>query len=780
MRLVFRLFLCLTVASAVLVAFVAAQPHRPLSEILPKSTALYDDQHQLLRLTTATDERYRLWLSLSDYPQQFIDAVLLQEDEWFYRHFGVNPYGLLRGAVQTYILGNAPQGGSTISMQLARLLWRLDTKTIGGKLEQIARAVQLEIQYSKADILEAYLNYAPYGRNIEGAATAALIYFNKSPHQLTLVENLTLAVLPKNPNGYLKPQDRQINKALQQARNRLYKRWLVLHPQDRKWQNAFHLDYPFRAIEKLPFFAPHFVEQVLQQQGTLSHSASVIETSLSRRLQYRLEQLVRQYLQRRHSQGITNAAAILIDNRTMQVKALIGSGDYFNRAIEGQINGTSVKRSPASTLKPFIYALAFEQGKMHAETVLKDIPTAFNDYLPENYEGNFLGPISVTQALLQSRNIPAIDAAAQLKPDLYDWLTQVGIHLPKDKAHYGLTVALGGAELSMQQLATLYAMLANGGQWKPLQWRAKVRSEIGKNVLTPEAVFIVNDILVKNSRPDFTHKALNRLPVYWKTGTSNGLRDAWTAGFFGHYTLVVWLGNFNNQSNPHFIGRQLAAPLFLQIVDALVADEPMMENQINRQVPTKLKRLAVCAADGNLPNPWCAERKKVWFIAGVSPIKVSRIYQPVMIDNQTGMMACPPYDPKTSHQEIFEFWPTDLLQLFAQAGLAKRRPIRNPACPYAQQQQDLSAKLHEQPRIITPLADRVYSINARQSTITLSAAAIGNVEKLYWFANHRFLGESSANGQLGWQPELSGQYQITVIDELGRSTKIQIGVNIVR
>ncbi|WP_373779169.1 penicillin-binding protein 1C [Glaesserella sp.] len=742
-------------------------PHPPLKARFTYSTAIYDDQNQLIRLTTAEDERYRLWTPLNQISPELIDAVLLQEDQWFYWHWGVNPYGLVRGAVQTYLLGNSPQGGSTLTMQLARILWQIDSRSIGGKLEQILRAVQLEMQYSKEDILEAYFNFAPYGRNIEGAGTASLIYFNKANRQLNLAEAMTLAILPKNPSAYIRQNNQQLNPALWQARNQLYQRWLTAHPEDKQWQSDFQLSYPLRPLEKLPFIAPHFTDQMLSQYPEKGE----IKTTLNSQMQRLVERATQRYLAQLGQKGIENAAVLLVNHRTMEVKALVGSGNYLNRTISGQINGTAVKRSYGSTLKPFIYALAFEQGLAHSKTVLKDLPTTFNDYSPENYEGNFLGPIPLEQALIQSRNIPAIEMASKLRsPDLYDLLQQAQMYLPKSKAYYGLSLVLGGAELSVQQLSTLYAMLANQGGWQPLKWLQNSPTIFTKQLLSRESAVMISNILAKTPRTDVYNKSLiTRLPLYWKTGTSNGLRDAWTVGYFGDFTLVVWFGNFNNKSNPHFIGRSLATPLFLQIADNVIAQNPKMAD-ILRDADLNLKSIEVCAADGNLPNVYCQQRVKTDFIPGKSPIKISHIYQAFQVEKESDLLACPPYNSQLSEQKIYEIWSSDFEKIFAQAGIIKRKPIVNPQCPYLQQNQSLQLLADQQLKITSPQGHREYILARNNSDkIPLTATTTSDVNTLYWFVNNSYLGASSPLQPLLWEPKTSGQYQLSVTDEKGRS-----------
>lgn len=750
-------------------------PYPSLKDHFPYSTAVYDEQHNLLRLTTAKDEKYRLWTPIEEISPKLIDAVLFQEDEWFYWHLGINPYGLIRGAWQTYILKNSPQGGSTITMQLARVLWHIDSRTLSGKIEQILRAIQLEIRYSKKEILEAYFNFAPYGRNVEGAGTASLIYFNKHNTQINLAEAMTLAILPKNPNGYIRQNNHQLNSSLFNARNRLYQRWLLTHPDDVKWQTDFQLNYALRPLEKLPFFAPHFVDQLLQQYPT----KNTLISTLNSKQQRLIERITQRYLSQQYQLGIHNASVLLVDNNTMEIKALVGSGNYFNSSLSGQINGTLTKRSYGSTLKPFIYALAFDQGLAHSRTILKDLPTTFGEYQPENYEGNFLGPVSVTQALLQSRNIPAIEVASKLSPDLYDWLKHADITFPQPKSHYGLSLVLGGAELNVQQLASLYAMLANQGNWSPLKMLKNATLPAPKSLLSKESAVMIHDILRQNSRPDRQNKAiLSPLPLYWKTGTSNGLRDAWTAGYFGHYTLIVWLGNFNNKSNPHLIGRNLAAPLFLQLTDSLIASEPNMRDIVTDNA--NLKEVLVCQADGNLPNQYCPQQVKTWFIPGTSPIMVSQLHQAFTVLKNTDMLACQPYSHEKTEQKIYEMWSSDFQQLFAQAGIMKKSPIVNPACPYEQQNQALQYLHENNPIIRSPLANRDYYINPQveKDSITFSATVAANVNTLFWFVNNTFIGETKPNRPLLWHPKTAGNYYVSVIDDQGRESSMPVRVKL--
>ena len=754
-------------------------PHKPLRDWLPSSTAVYDARGRLLRLTLASDDRYRLWVPLKDISPALVDGVLLHEDRWYAWHPGFNPYGLARGAWVTYVSHGNRQGGSTVTMQLARLLWRLNTRSPWGKLRQVARAVQLELFYSKAQILEAYLNYAPYGRNVEGVGAASVAYFDKSASALSLPEALTLAVIPQDPSRRLQASDgatEVIGKQLATSRNRLYARWKVIHPQDAALQSLFALPLRLRPLSQLPFEAPHAVDQILAARriDTLDADSRVVST-LDIDLQHVLERQVGRYIERNDARGIRNAAAILVDTRDMGIKALVGSANYRSADIQGQVNGTLAKRSPGSTLKPFIYGLGFDQGVLHPQTVLRDVPTAFGPYTPENFDGHFLGPVTATEALVRSRNIPAVWVASQLQqPSLYQFLRDAGISRMASEKHYGLALVLGGGEVTMQELAGLYAMLANRGELRPLRLLAADPQVSGTRLLSDESSFMVMDMLRQNPRPDETTGAQPaRLPVYWKTGTSWGFRDAWTAGSFGPYVLVVWVGNFDGSSNQAFVGVEAAAPLFFQMVDALRAAEPRMAEPV-RHMPANLRRVEICLASGDLPNQWCPQHGMTWFIPGKSPIRVSQVHRPVVIDDATGQPACPPYADKRTHVEVYEFWPSELQRVFAQAGIPRRTPPRNDACSDA-------GIDGEPPAITSPLRGSIYAMRLKRADdrIAFSANADASVREMYWFVNDAYVGRSAPGEPLFWQPAAAGNYEVRVVDDRGRSDARPLGVSVV-
>ena len=767
----FRIFraLCLVALTIVVIVAVARLwPKQKLSDALPSSTAIYDSHGALLRLTLARDQQYRLWVPLAEIPPELVEAVLLHEDRYFRYHPGVNPWALLRAAFKTYS-GSTKQGGSTLTMQLARLHHKLNTRSPWGKLKQIAWALSLEVRYSKEEILEAYLNAAPYGGNIEGVAAACLIYFGKRPNTLSLPEILMLAVIPQSPVSRT-PSD-EAHERLSKARMRLFERWAEIHPEAREQAGLASAPLYLQGKERLPFEAPHFTTMLLAEGA---RQPSEIQTTLDLRLQKLLERHMRHYLSRTQRRGLNNASALLVDWTTMEVKAWLGSANFYDASLQGQFNGALGKRSPGSTLKPFIFALAIDQGVLHPMTVLRDSPQSFGPFAPENFDGKFVGPINAQNALNRSRNIPAVVVNAQLKnPSLHEFLKKAHVAKLASEAHYGLALALGGGEVTMAELAALYAVLPNRGNWRPLETRAaKPPTAQGKDegtrLLSEEAAFIALDMLEKNPRPDVAFAGrLTPLPVAWKTGTSWGFRDAWTAGVIGRYVLVVWLGNFDGSSNPEFRGVDAAAPLFFKIADALMATDDTIK--VVRRQPFNVVRIDVCQASGDLPNADCPRTVKTWYIPGVSPIKVSELHRAVMIDTRTGRAACPPYDARFVKREVFEFWPSDLRNLFAVAGVPRRLPPPPADCGMGGA--DMAGMA---PKIMSPLTGVAYQQRFSRdgdedsNGITLHAIADGDVKTLYWFSDAAYLGAGASGKDLLWKGAAPGRHVLRVVDDHGR------------
>ncbi len=746
--------------------FLAWKP--PLLEGAGFSRAVFDRNGQLLRLTLAGDQAYRLFTPLADIPPSLKEAVLLHEDCHFYSHVGVNPVAMFRAFFQTYVAGGRRLGASTLTMQLARIKYGINSRQVGGKLWQIARAMQLEMHYSKDELFEAYLNLAPYGYNINGIGAASFIYFHKQPRDLTLPESLTLAVLPQSPARRAPERGQPVKPALNDARNRLFARWVAEHPADASRKIFFALPLTVYGTRDLPFEAPHVAQDLLDSsvEGRLT-------STINLDIQHLMEKVLRQYVRDRRDSGLQNASMMLVNTQTMEVESLVGSADFHDAAIDGQVDGTRARRSPGSTLKPFIYALGLQQGVIHPASILGDAPASYGSYTPDNFERDFRGPISARNALRFSRNIPAIRLAAQLKsPDLYEFLKKSGIGALRDRKTYGLSIVLGGAEVTQRELVSLYAMLANDGVLKPLVFThgAKLK-QTDATILSPEASFMTLDMLADTPRP---YGVQDPLKVYWKTGTSNGFRDAWTAGIFGHYAMVVWVGNFNGKSNPALVGLHAAAPLFFALVDAVQGIAPQRDLIASKAKHLNLRKTGICATTGDLSLDDCPSCSSTWFIPGVSPIAKNDVYRKILVDTDTGKRACR-MTPTTAWR-TYEVWPSDLSQALQRAGINKQPlPPMGDDCDAAQ------ASEGQSPVILSPQPKVEYHarIDDASEAVTFTASVDGDVRGVSWFVDNMYIGNAAPGAALFWRP-LPGTHNVRAIDDRGRSGTTVMKVSLVQ
>lgn len=746
---------------------------------IPRSYAVYDSKDRLLRLTLTDDEAYRVFVPLEEIAPDMVAAVLLQEDRWFYFHPGINPVPILR-SIAALVAGDArPPGASTISMQLARRLWRIDTRGFDGKLAQMAGALLLEWFYSKRTILEAYLALAPFGGNIEGVQAAAVIYFGRDALGLTLPEALTLAVLPKSPT-----RRGQIPAELSRARERLFAAWVsAQRPEDTELRDELNLPAVRR---QPPFRAPHFTDFVLSRIRFEARSqagfpaelrSGRIRTTLDLDVQGVVETQTRAYLEKRRSEGLRNAAVQIVDFTDGRLVAELGSADFFDPDIEGQVNGTRAKRSPGSTLKPFVYGLAFEQGRLHPESLVLDAPESFGAYQPDNIDRDFAGPLTARDALIRSRNIPAIRVARNLKkPGIYDFLVQGGVTGLRPESHYQLGIVLGGAELSMSELVRLYAALGNGGLALPVRFVRSPASPVfqqgvARRLLSEEAAFLILDILKGNPRPGAVYAGPGRrAPVYWKTGTSVAFRDAWAAGVFDRYAIAVWVGEFDGSPNPLFSGRDAAGPLLFRIVDALRAGAPG-DIPAAALPPEGVERVPVCSVSGRLPGKFCPHSGPAWFIPGRSPTGRCEIHREILIDADTGLRMCAHGGTRRVRTEVYEMWPSAALRVFRAAGLPRREP------PPFDSRCDLEERFAEAglpPEIISPLARVSYYVRGADAVV-LRATADAGVRKLFWFVDDTLVGDSAPEEAFAWNAR-PGRYLVRVIDDRGRSDTREVQI----
>lgn len=699
----------LIVCGIVLCAFFWVSSERSLLlNPLGYSTAVVDKQGALLRMTLSSDQKYRLAVPLDHISLALIDATLQKEDRYFFWHPGVNPIALARATI-AWLSGKRAGGASTITMQYARLRFDLSTKSLLGKMQQLVCALLLELRFSKRDILEAYFNIAPYGRNIEGIEAASRIYYQTNASNILPPQAAKLVLLPQLPT----------------------KRSRELFPQPRSF----------------PFEAPHFVDRLLAQHRLQAR----LETTLDLAQQKNAEHIVNNFLQRHADQGVHNAAVLIASARDSSVSTYIGSADFFDTSLYGQVNGCAAKRSPGSSLKPFIYALAADRGLIHTQTKLVD--TAFNKsaYNPENFEKNFIGPISATAALVHSRNIPAIFLLNQILPETFrSFLLQTGVSKIREADFYGLSLALGGVEVSQEELVALYGMLANLGVYKPLSFLQQPHDTVApKQLLSPAASYLILQMLSENPLPESRATLQPRgAPIAWKTGTSFGFRDAWATAVAGDSVVSVWLGNFNGTGNPVFVGRELAGELLFELIEGLSLNNTVP--QWTMYSPRAITQVDVCATSGELPEPYCPHTRKALFIAGVSPRKRCSVHRTVFEDG-------------TSH--VVEVWPSDVLKLFADAGIPRHDVA------------GLASAQGKTPLITSPQQSLTYLLSPMNDAIPLSAVIDGDSQYAFWFVDALPIARVPRGETYYWQPS-PGHYTVTVTDEHGRSQSVFVRVSL--
>ncbi|MBX7248501.1 MAG: penicillin-binding protein 1C [Caulobacteraceae bacterium] len=545
-----------------------------------------------LRALPVEDGRWRVRADLDRTDPSFLKRLIAVEDERFWLHYGVDPVSMVRALVGNAAAGEVTSGGSTITMQTVRLL-EPRPRNLGSKLVEIVRAAQLEARLSKREILALYLTLAPYGGNLEGVRAASLSWFGHEPESLTTGEQALLIALPQSPESR-RPDRRP--QAARAARAEVLERM----------RRAGAIDsfvVAEAAGEPMPGARAAFPRLAWHAAGRLAAAAplrqATVHTTLDAGLQSRLEDLARDTAR---AQGPDATVAILVvDIRTRGVLASVGSGG-LDRA-GGWVDMTRALRSPGSALKPFVYAMAFDQGIAAPDTVLQDAAVRFGDYQPENFDHAFHGQVSVREALMHSLNVPAVATLARIGPEAFHArLESAGVRLvrprEKDKAA-GLALALGGAGITLQDLAVLYAALGDEGQAKPLAWTldeaARRGRSRGSRLVDAEAAASVLDILRETPAPrGRTPGALTaRGPrIAWKTGTSYGFRDALAAGVGAGKVVVVWTGRADGGARGGLTGRDAAAPLLFDAFDLLDGPSRAPSPIAPRGAPLALTQLA--------------------------------------------------------------------------------------------------------------------------------------------------------------------------------------------
>lgn len=539
----------------------------------------------LLRAYTVSDGRWRLPVTLGDVDPDYVAMLVRYEDKRFHTHGGVDPVALLRAAGQAATSGEIVSGGSTLTMQVARLLEDGPTGSWSGKLRQMRLALALERRMTKDEILVLYLNHAPFGGNLEGVGSASYAYFGKPPARLTADEAALLVALPQSPEA--RRPDRNPG-AARAARDRVLARMVgagIVAEEDRS--AALHEAVP-RQRQAFPALAPHLADRALAERPLSGRHDLTVDAGL----QARLEALASDALQ---DQGPRMQIALLVaDHRTGEVLASVGSAGFQADSRQGFVDMTRAPRSPGSTLKPLVYGLAFDRGLAHPETLIADVPVDFDGYRPQNFDGLFRGDIRVRRALQLSLNIPVVVLTEALGPaNLMAGLRRSGARPELPEGQPGLAVSLGGIGLSLEDLVTLYAGIANGGTARPLVWRQGDSAVTPQRIMGEVPAWQIADILLETPRPI----GVQGTGIAFKTGTSYGHRDAWAIGFDGRHVVGVWMGRPDGTPVPGAFGGELAAPVLFAAfervkpaIDPIAPPPPATLLVSTAQLPAPLRR----------------------------------------------------------------------------------------------------------------------------------------------------------------------------------------------
>jgi len=520
---------------------------------------------------TNTEDKWRFEVDISQIDPLYIKTLLSFEDKRFWSHIGMDPLAMARAIAQFVRYRRITSGGSTITMQLARLL-EPKPRTVSSKILEIIRAFQLEYHYSKKQILEAYLTLAPYGGNIEGIVAASLRYFDKQPFALSPSEVALLVALPKSPES--NRPDRHPKRS-KKARDRVLAIERKEHIINQKqYKNSIDMPLPTK-LKHLPRYAPHLSQKLLRDKQIKTNK---IKTTLDADIQIQLEKRVRDEGHRlstnnRLTKGST-IALLIADNDSGEIMTYIGSHDMFDPKLAGFVDMINIPRSPGSTLKPFIYAMGFEKHTIHPYTIIDDKQTIFGDYKPHNYSREFNGEVTIEYALQHSLNIPAVKVLQSVGAD--DFVERIkpiigSVKIPKNRAT--LPIALGGLGISIYQLTQLYTALANDGIAHELHYLADGKKNLfTKNFLSTRASRMTTAILRKVTPPKgFTNT--NRQIAY-KTGTSYGYRDFWTVAYSHDTTVAIWIGRPDNSPQLRHSGVEIAAPLAFEVFSVLQMFKP--------------------------------------------------------------------------------------------------------------------------------------------------------------------------------------------------------------
>ncbi len=729
---------------------------------------LYRDG-SVAHIQLAPDDRWRSKVSLDDIDPAYIEALLSIEDERFFWHTGFDPLSIVRALIQNTLTGEVVSGASTLTMQLVRIA-EPRPRTYRSKLIETWRAMQLEWHFSKTEILELYLSFIPFGRNIEGIEAASLAFFGHLPTQLEAHQIALLIAIPQNPNArYPHPENQQ---RLQRSRNHiaqlLYRNQTLPIKDDAEFNHLLRTAVPTHFLD-FPRDLPHLMDQL---SPWLKPSQKVL-TTLDADVQQTLQQLLTSRRQQYNKLGIHNSAIVVVDKHTGQIRGLMGNFDYWSSEHGSTIPSYSVMRSAGSTLKPFLYAMAIDLGQATPVRIMEDIPQNFRGYQPRNYGAEYHGLVTLRESLSQSYNIPFIELLSEMGLDEFlHLLSQLGIrNFERHRDRLGLSAAVG-LELTPLELAQAYTTLANLGHSTPLSLlndsgldqHILLKHPLAESPISDGASWLTGEALRQRDRPDFPDRmdyTAQHRPLSWKTGTSFGFHDAWTAGWGQDYVTTVWFGNLDHTSSVHLIGSQAAGTVFFELMERL--EEPFLPPP----KPLSLTSIAVCAQTGLLPSPSCHDTIDTLALKTRVPTEKCTQHHTIFVDADGRRTA--PQCSNTPLKPHTVWVPSMAFQRWS------KLPVDLP--PLAKSCENI-ATLQSTLLVEHPKSNhRILLLNdGSDQRIPLQANHSDPHAKLYWYIDNQFLGYSQESTELWWTPT-AGTHTIAVEDAHGNGDQITIQVD---
>ncbi|EAM5218244.1 peptidoglycan glycosyltransferase PbpC [Salmonella enterica] len=727
----------------------------PLNEVHPARVVVAHDGTPLWRFADAGGI-WRYPVTIEEVSPRYLEALINYEDRWFWQHPGVNPFSVARAAWQDLTAGRVISGGSTLTMQVARLL-DPHPRTFGGKIRQLWRALQLEWHLSKRDILTLYLNRAPFGGTLQGIGAASWAYFGKPPARLSYADAALLAVLPQAPSR-LRP-DRWPERA-EAARNKVLDRMAAQGVWPAETVRESREEPVWLAPRQMPQLAPLFARMMLSKSQN-----DKIVTTLDAGLQRQLEDLARVWKGRLPARS--SLAMIVVDHTDMSVRGWVGSVDLNDDSRFGHVDMVTAIRSPGSVLKPFVYGLALDDALIHPASLLQDVPRRTGDYRPGNFDSGFHGPVSMSDALVRSLNLPAVQVLEAYGPKRFAAkLRNVGLplYLPAGAAP-NLSLILGGAGARLDEMAAAYSAFARHG--KAAKLRLQPDDPLWERpLMSPGAAWIIRRIMADEAQP-LPDNALPRIvPLAWKTGTSYGYRDAWAIGVNARYIIGIWTGRPDGTPVVGQFGFASAVPLLNQVNNLLLAHAGRLPEDPR---PQTVSRGVICWPGGQSLPPGdsnCRRRLATWLLDDSQPPTlllpeqegINGIRFPVWLDDTGRRVAA---DCPQAREHTFIVWPRPLEPwLPSTERRSARLPVASALCPPLQGS-------NAAPLMLSGIREgAVIRQLPGQENVTLPVSTTGGKGHRWWFLNGEPV--NSANNRLSLLLNIAGRYQLVVIDESGQ------------